>query len=74
MYQRGPRWRASSSSSTGSAQAVREELASGLLLVGANLGALLNRRSSSDAVKLLFGTVFACVALKFVLSFSGGQA
>ncbi len=43
-------------------------------LVGANLGAVLNRRFSSGAVKLVFGAVFACVALKFVLSFSGAKA
>jgi uncharacterized protein len=39
--------------------------------LGANLGAILNRRSPSGAVKLLFGAVFAFVALKFLLSFSG---
>ena len=40
-------------------------------LLGANLGAVLNRRSPSSVVKLLFGAVFACVASKFVFSFFG---
>ena len=40
-------------------------------LIGSNLGALLNRRCSSAVVRVLFGLVFACVALKFILSFAG---
>lgn len=36
-------------------------------LVGANFGAILNKRFSSKTVKLLFGLVFLYVALKFVL-------
>jgi len=39
--------------------------------VGANLGALLNRRASSGVVKLIFGLVFTYVSLKFILSFFG---
>jgi len=38
-------------------------------LLGANLGAILNRRFSSGLVKLLFGLVFGSVAFKFILSF-----
>jgi uncharacterized membrane protein YfcA len=37
-------------------------------LVGANLGALLNGRCSSAALKLVFGLVFAYVSLKFILA------
>jgi uncharacterized membrane protein YfcA len=40
-------------------------------LAGAGIGAALNGRFSSRALKLLFGLVFAYVALKFVLSFFG---
>ncbi len=40
-------------------------------LAGANIGAVLNGRFSSWALKLLFGLVFAYVALKFILSFYG---
>lgn len=43
-------------------------------VTGANLGAMLNRRFSSRAVKLLFGAVFAYVSLRFVLSFHGANA
>ena len=42
-------------------------------LIGENLGALLNRRCSSAAVRLLFGLVFAYVALKFIFSFCGAD-
>jgi uncharacterized membrane protein YfcA len=38
-------------------------------LIGANLGAILNQRLSSSAVKLLFGLVFFYVSLKFVFLF-----
>jgi uncharacterized membrane protein YfcA len=38
-------------------------------LLGANLGALLNKRSSSNALKVIFGLVFLYVSLKFTLSF-----
>jgi len=38
-------------------------------LVGANLGAMLNKRVPSRAVKLLFGLLFSYVSLKFILSF-----
>lgn len=38
-------------------------------LLGANLGALLNRRFPSNTVKLIFGLVFSYVSLKFFLSF-----
>ncbi len=37
--------------------------------VGANLGAGLNKRFSSRMVRLLFGVVFFCVSIKFILSF-----
>lgn len=40
-------------------------------LVGANLGALVNRRMPSGTLKLIFGLVFVYVALKFVLRFFG---
>jgi uncharacterized membrane protein YfcA len=36
-------------------------------LLGANLGALVNRRIPSGTLKLIFGVVFVYVALKFVL-------
>jgi len=38
-------------------------------LVGANLGAILNKRFSPRVVKLLFGLVFVQVALKFIVTF-----
>jgi uncharacterized membrane protein YfcA len=38
-------------------------------LVGANLGAILNKRFAPRIVKLLFGLAFSYIALKFVLSF-----
>ena len=40
-------------------------------LVGAYLGATLNRRFPSAALKVMFGAVFAYVSLKFILSFFG---
>ncbi len=40
-------------------------------LIGAPLGAALNRRFSSSTVQIVFGVVFAYVALKFILSFFG---
>ncbi len=40
-------------------------------LIGAPLGAGLNRRFSSGTVKTIFGLVFLYVALKFLLSFLG---
>jgi uncharacterized membrane protein YfcA len=40
-------------------------------LAGANIGAVLNGRFSSRALKVLFGLVFAYVAVKFILSFYG---
>jgi uncharacterized membrane protein YfcA len=36
-------------------------------LLGANLGALVNRRMPSGTLKLIFGMVFVYVSLKFVL-------
>jgi uncharacterized membrane protein YfcA len=38
-------------------------------LLGANLGAMLNKRASSNTLKFIFGLVFLYVSLKFVLSF-----
>jgi uncharacterized membrane protein YfcA len=38
-------------------------------LIGANLGALLNKRFRSGTIKLLFGLTFSYVSLKFVFSF-----
>lgn len=38
-------------------------------VIGANLGALLNKRFPSGGVKLLFGLVFAYVSLKFIMTF-----
>jgi uncharacterized protein len=38
-------------------------------VIGANLGALLNRHFPSSGVKLLFGLVFAYVSVKFIMSF-----
>jgi uncharacterized membrane protein YfcA len=43
-------------------------------LVGANLGALLNRRFPPRGLKLAFGAVFGCVALRFILVFLGEGA
>ena len=40
-------------------------------LVGAMVGAGLNNRSRPGTIKVLFGAVFLCVSLKFVLSFLG---
>jgi len=40
-------------------------------LIGANLGALLNKRFAPGSVKLAFGLVFSCVSLKFILSAFG---
>ena len=40
-------------------------------LIGAYAGATLNRKFPSAALKIVFGAIFACVALKFVLSFAG---
>jgi uncharacterized protein len=38
-------------------------------LIGANLGAIANKRVSGSILKLLFGMVFLYVSLKFILSF-----
>lgn len=38
--------------------------------VGANLGAVINRRFSSSWLKLLFGAVFTIVSLRFIISFT----
>ena len=43
-------------------------------LAGAYLGATLNRRFPSAALKIMFGVAFAYVSLRFVLSFSGVRA
>jgi uncharacterized membrane protein YfcA len=43
-------------------------------LSGANLGAILNKRSRSRTVKFLFGLLFAFISLKFVLAFFGGNS
>jgi uncharacterized membrane protein YfcA len=40
-------------------------------LIGANIGATLNRRFPSKTLKLIFGVVFTYVSLKFILSFFG---
>ena len=40
-------------------------------LAGAYLGATLNRKTPSSALKIMFGAVFAYVSLKFILSFAG---
>jgi uncharacterized membrane protein YfcA len=40
-------------------------------LIGANLGARLNGQLESNAIKLIFGIVFAYVAIKFIASFWG---
>jgi uncharacterized membrane protein YfcA len=40
-------------------------------LIGANIGATLNRRFPSTSLKLIFGLLFAYVSLKFILSFFG---
>jgi len=39
-------------------------------LIGANLGARLNRSFPSSTLKLIFGIVFSSVSLKFILSFA----
>lgn len=38
-------------------------------LIGSNIGAVLNRRFPSSALKLLFGVLFSYVSLKFILLF-----
>ena len=38
--------------------------------LGANLGAIVNRHFPSPGLKLLFGTVFTLVAIRFLLSFA----
>jgi uncharacterized membrane protein YfcA len=38
-------------------------------LIGANLGAVINRRFPSPGLKLLFGLALTCVSLRFILSF-----
>ena len=40
-------------------------------LIGAGLGARLNKRFPSRALRLAFGIVFLYVSLKFILSFAG---
>jgi len=40
-------------------------------LVGANLGAMINRRARSRVVQQIFGGVFLLVALRFIISFAG---
>ncbi|MCK4526651.1 sulfite exporter TauE/SafE family protein [candidate division WOR-3 bacterium] len=40
-------------------------------LIGANIGALLNKRFPSAMLKIIFGIVFSYVSLKFILSFFG---
>jgi len=40
-------------------------------LIGATLGAGLNRRFPSGTIKIGFGLVFGYVALKFILAFMG---
>jgi uncharacterized membrane protein YfcA len=40
-------------------------------LIGANLGAILNKRLAVSSVKLAFGLVFSYVSLKFILSSFG---
>ena len=40
-------------------------------LVGAYIGATLNRKAPSAGLKIMFGAVFAYVSLKFILSFGG---
>jgi uncharacterized membrane protein YfcA len=40
--------------------------------LGANLGAMLNRRFPAYRLKVLFGLVFGFVSLKFILSFARG--
>ncbi len=42
-------------------------------VIGANFGALLNKRFPSGGVKLLFGLVFAYVSVKFIMSFFMGK-
>ena len=38
-------------------------------LIGANLGALVNKRTHSGWLKLLFGALFTFVAVRFIWSF-----
>jgi uncharacterized membrane protein YfcA len=38
-------------------------------LLGANVGAMLNRRTSCNVLKLVFGLVFSYVSLRFMLAF-----
>ena len=40
-------------------------------LVGAYLGATLNRKFPSARLKILFGALFTCVSIKFILTFCG---
>ena len=40
-------------------------------LIGANLGAILNKRFAASSIKLAFGLVFSYVSLKFILSSFG---
>jgi uncharacterized membrane protein YfcA len=40
-------------------------------LIGANLGAILNKRFAAGSIKLAFGLVFSYVSLKFILSSFG---
>jgi uncharacterized membrane protein YfcA len=43
-------------------------------LVGAQLGAIINRKAPSAGLKITFGVVFVCVSLKFILTFLGARA
>ncbi|MEJ2722656.1 MAG: sulfite exporter TauE/SafE family protein, partial [bacterium] len=38
-------------------------------LIGANLGAILNKRFASDVVRLLFGLLFMYISMRFIVSF-----
>lgn len=38
-------------------------------IIGANMGAILNKRFPSPVLKLIFGIIFSYVSLKFILSF-----
>ncbi|MFC1588373.1 sulfite exporter TauE/SafE family protein [Planctomycetota bacterium] len=40
-------------------------------LLGANLGAIMNKRFPPNTLKLIFGLLFSYVSLKFILSFYG---
>ena len=42
--------------------------------IGANLGALLNKRFDSNIVRLLFGLVFLYISIKFILTFWEGTS